>query len=170
MQVKTFTLPKSETYVNIILPSIAFFLPFIFSGPQLITGSVVNCLLIIASFKYSKAIWPVIVLPSVAALLHGVVFGQFTPFLVFFLPWIWLGNFILVTSFIYFKKLVSYPLALFFSSIIKAVALYSFALIYFHLSLIPKLFLSSMGLFQFITAILGGTLAYILFRFIKSDE
>ncbi|OGH10199.1 MAG: hypothetical protein A2152_02525 [Candidatus Levybacteria bacterium RBG_16_35_6] len=169
MEEKTLALPNVTTILKIFLPALSFSIPFIFSGPQIITGSVVNSLLIVGSFKLSKkTLWPTIVLPSIGAVLHGVVFGPFTPFLVFFLPWIWLGNFVLVSSFSAFKKTFPYPLTLIVSSVLKTTVLYSFALIYFHFNLIPKLFLSSMGIFQLFTAISGGILAYILLKTFKN--
>jgi hypothetical protein len=167
MQTRAIALSKSNI-LSLSLPLMSFLIPFVFSGPQLITGSIVNSILLVSYLKLERKIsWPVIFLPSIAALLHGVVFGQFTAFLIFFLPWIWLGNFIFVFSFLLFKKTSNFFLVLFFSSCLKTAILFSFAFVYFHLNLIPKLFLTSMGLFQLITAISGGLLSYPLIKSIN---
>ena len=157
---KTLALPHVQTYSKTLLPLIAFSVPFIFSGPQLITGTIVNCLLLLASFNYSKKItWPVLFLPSIGALLHGAVFGQYTPFLIFFIPAIWLGNLLLISSFAFFRKRYSPIFSLFAGSLLKASLLYLLATVFFNFSLVPKIFIGTMGTLQFVTAIIGGTLA-----------
>jgi len=66
----------------------------------------------------------------------------------------------------------SYPLlvAVVFSSLIKASILYISALLYFRLHLIPEFFISSMGAIQFLTAVLGGTLALLAFKLAKNNH
>jgi hypothetical protein len=160
MDEKTIALPGIQTYIKTFLPAVAFSIPFIFSGPQLITGTIVNCLLLLTSFNYSKKItWPVLLLPSLGALMHGMVFGQFTPFLIFFIPAIWIGNFLLVSSFAFFSKSFSPVFSLFASSLLKTFLLYLLAIVFFNFSLVPKIFIGSMGTIQFVTAIIGGALA-----------
>ncbi|PIP14922.1 hypothetical protein COY88_02950 [Candidatus Roizmanbacteria bacterium CG_4_10_14_0_8_um_filter_35_28] len=71
--------------------------------------------LFIAVQKFSyKKILPVIVLPSLGAILNGVLFGPATIFLYYFLPFIWIGNLILIYSFSqlvkYFPKGVDSPM------------------------------------------------------------
>lgn len=143
-------------YQNIII-SLAFLIPFLISGPQLLTGSLVNCLLILGTkFIDKKNYLTISILPSVAAVLNGLVFGKFTPFLVFFLPFIWLGNFVFIKSIIYFKNNLPVSLSIFFGLILKTFILYFSALLYFKLNLVPEIFLTAMGVFQLVTGVIGG--------------
>jgi hypothetical protein len=162
--IKTKVLVTSE---NIII-SLAFLIPLLVSGPQLLTGSLVNCFLILSSQLIEKKNHYLIsVLPSIAAILNGLIFGTFTPFLVYFLPFIWLGNFVLIKSIIYLKNNLSVPLSILFGIILKTLILYSSSLIYFKLSIVPEIFLTAMGLFQFATGAIGGFLTFGVNKFSK---
>jgi len=147
--------------LRIILPALAFAIPFFVSGPQWLTGTLVNALiLLVATNKLPQKHWyPVAVLPSLAALSHGILFGKFTPFLLYFLPFIWLGNLILMKSYIYVCKKTVPILAIIISGSCKALFLYIFALILYQLKIVPGIFLASMGLIQLLTAIAGGMVA-----------
>ncbi len=86
------------------LPIVAFAIPFFVSGPQWLTGTAVNCLLILAAARLpQRFVWPVIILPSLGALAHGALFGPFTPFLLFFVPFIWIGNWLFTAHFQYLR-------------------------------------------------------------------
>ena len=172
MQVKSLILNKEEVLnYGIVLPVVAFTIPFFASGPQLLTGTLVNSFLILTAIKLPlRKAWPVIVFPSIGALGNGILFGPYTPFLTYFLPFIWLGNFILVKSFIEIKKNTSFPLALFLSSLLKAALLFVFAFAYFKLNLVPQIFLTAMSIFKFATAIAGGILAFGLLKAINRNE
>jgi hypothetical protein len=163
---------KAETQViskNIII-GLAFLIPLLISGPQLLTGSLVNCFLILSSrFTDKKSHYMIAVLPSIAAVLNGLVFGKFTPFLVYFLPFIWLGNFVLIKSIIYFKNNLSMSLSILISLIFKTFILYFSALVYFKLSLIPEIFLTAMGVLQLITGIIGEILFVGINKVIKKN-
>lgn len=164
---KVLSIVKAKSLnIDLIFPVLAFSIPFILSGPQWLTGTFVNCYLFLyvssLSQKYKTL---AIILPSIAALLHGAVFGPFTPFLIYFLPFIWLGNLILVSIFERTKSL-NYSLRIILSSISKSVFLLSFAFIYVGLGIVPKLFMTSMGLIQLLTALLGGFLSLIILKII----
>jgi hypothetical protein len=158
MKTKTITInAKSLTIYQNIIISLAFLIPFLISGPQLLTGTLVNCLLILGvKFVDKKNHLFLSILPSIAAVLNGLVFGKFTIFLVYFLPFIWLSNFTLIKLILYFKEKSPLLLSIFFSVIIKSFILYSVALIYFKLRFVPEIFLTAMGIFQLITGWLGG--------------
>jgi hypothetical protein len=83
-----------KTYIFAIL---LFFIPFIIGGPQLAVGSIVNFLLIRAAAELPLAYaWPLVVVSSMATFARGVMFGPFSIFLVYMIPAIRIGNFILV--------------------------------------------------------------------------
>ena len=120
-------------YQNVII-SLAFFIPFLISGPQLLTGTLVNCLLILGiKFVDKKNHLFISILPSIAAVLNGLVFGKFTIFLVYFLPFIWLGNFVLIKSIIYLRERLPLSLSIILSVVLKTIILYLTAIFYFKL-------------------------------------
>ncbi len=74
--------------------------------------------------------------------------------LLFFLPFIWLGNIVLIWT---FKNIKIFDLAnIFLAAGIKSAFLFLLANLYFSFHLVPKLFITSMGMFQFYTAIIGS--------------
>jgi len=158
---------KDVLILEIVLPVLAFLIPFLISGPQWLTGTLVNSFLFLSAASTKKTKLTIVVLPSIAALTHGLLFGKFTPFLFYFLPFIWIGNLILISSFSTLKKTTPYPVAILFSSLFKFFAIYLSALFYFQFHIVPKLFLSSMGLVQLATAIIGGILATSISKFIN---
>ncbi|MFA5077429.1 MAG: hypothetical protein WC488_03305 [Candidatus Micrarchaeia archaeon] len=151
-----------------VYSAIAFSLPFLFPSSQLVTGTIVNALLIISALHFKgRQVLPVVMLPSIAALLNGAVFGPFTLFLVYMLPFIWAGNFLLVhiirelqsaARLGYFKTLV-------LASVSKSALLFSGAFVLAGLSLVPSALLFQMGPMQFATALMGGIAVLILRRF-----
>lgn len=142
------------------LYAFAFAIPLFFSSPQVITGTLVNCFLFLAAQRLSnKEIIPLIVLPSLGALAHGILFGPQTVFIYYFLPFIWIGNYTLVMLFSTFPK-QSYVMRVGISAVTKYLILYLLAQLYFKFGIIPALFVSSMGYIQLITALIGGVLAY----------
>lgn len=143
-------------FQNIVL-SLAFLVPFFISGPQLLTGTIVNCLLISGvKFVDKRNYLFLAILPSIAAVLNGLVFGKFTIFLVYFLPFIWFGNFVMIKSIIYLKEKLPLSFSIVLSVIFKTIILFVTALIYFKFNFVPEIFLTAMGVFQLATGIMGG--------------
>jgi len=165
---KTLTIPKTDFFhLDIALPALAFIIPFIVSGPQWLTGTVVNCFLFLFAARFPKrSNVPTVILPSIGAIVHGVVFGPFTPFLIYFLPFIWLGNYFLVMI---FSKTINqnYFLRVTIASIVKFGLLFSVANLFFGFHIVPKLFVASMGVIQLTTALTGGILSYFIFQLIN---
>ena len=72
-----------------ILTGLAFFIPAVFSSPQWLTGTIINTLLFIVATKLDfKKQLPIIILPSLGAFSHIVIFGPLTVFLLYFIPFI----------------------------------------------------------------------------------
>lgn len=150
---------KSLTIHQNIIVALAFLIPFLISGPQLLTGTLVNFLLILGTrFVDKKNLLIISILPSLAAVLNGLIFGRFTIFLVYFLPSIWLGNFVLIKSILYLKEKLSLSLSVTLGVVFKTVILFLTAFIYFNFKLVPEIFLTAMGVFQLATGIIGGIL------------
>ncbi len=172
MSAKTVALPKSILIrLDIVLTIGAFLAPLLVSGPQWLTGSLVNFfLLAFASELPKKNILPIVVIPSLGAVAHGVLFGSFTPFLLYFLPFIWIGNFILVTVFKNVSATISPFVGILVGSIAKVVVMYLAAVVFFQLSIVPAFFLTSMGIVQLYTALAGGALLLITKNLIKKHD
>jgi hypothetical protein len=148
-----------------IYATIAFALPFLLGGQQLLVGSVVNCVLVLAALNIrGKKLLPVILLPSVAAYAAGMIFGVASSALLIMIPFIWVGNSILVFS---MKKLTlsmkkNRILSLGIGAATKSAFLFLAAFILFSFGLVPALFLTAMGVVQLGTALIGGATALVL--------
>jgi hypothetical protein len=155
------------TRENLIASALAlacFTVPFFFSNPQLLVGSIVNFTLAYAAFELPwKKIMPIIFLPSIAALLSGLIFGPMSSFLMYMVPFIWAGNILLVY---FIKRFRSSVRSVVIPSVYKAGLIFSAAVLLHATGLVPAVFLIAMGPVQLITA-LAGTNAALLVQRIK---
>ena len=171
-----FALKESTAYdltnayqnIEIIIYSIiSFFIPFFIGHPQIFIGIVVNALLATSavSMRWNR-ILPLIVAPSLGVFARGVVFGPFTIFLLYMIPFIWLGNlaFVYIIRLIHIKYGKNYFLGMFSGAIIKAGFLFLVALVFYTFGLVPAIFLIAMGLIQLVTAVCGGVAGYGLHK------
>ncbi|MDD5112199.1 MAG: hypothetical protein PHG85_06620 [Candidatus Altiarchaeota archaeon] len=148
------------------LCTLGFLLPFAFGHPQLLIGAAVNAFLIRSAASLpSYKLAPVIIAPAVVALARGVLFGPFTPYLALMVPFIWVGNALLVYA---FKARIAngwnYAATLTASSLVKAAFLYLAAFVLYSAGLIPAAILGAMGVMQLSTALIGGAIAYPFVR------
>jgi hypothetical protein len=145
---------------------LAFTVPFIFKQPQLLIGSIINFILIFSISRYGlKKVIPLLFFPSLASFLNGILFGVFTPYLLSLIPFIVLSNLILVLTIKYVKiKYLNVGIA----ALLKSCFLFSAAYILFQTIHIPEIFLTTMGLLQLYTALIGGILASLFITFKKS--
>lgn len=146
---------------------LSFFVPFMLGHPQWLVGTVINaCLFLAAIYLPKKYFLPVVILPSLGVLSRGLIFGPFTLFLVYFLPFIWLGNLVLILifRFIYSKVLKNFGIAALGAIMGKFVLLFLMANIYFKFSIVPAVFLQAMGLNQLATALAGGAVVLIVLK------
>jgi len=156
----------SHVYENVemvVYSLVCFFTPFFIGHPQIFVGIVVNAALITAALNLKGyRILPVIILPSLGALSRGILFGPLSKFLVYFIPFIWIGNAILVFSFKHFKleKKYNYWLTLVAGVLLKSGFLFLSALALYKLGVVPVMFLTAMGIIQITTALGGGVAAF----------
>ncbi len=144
-----------------MLTFLAFLIPFLISGPQLLTGTLVNAVLYLFALKvYSKKFLIISLFPSIGAVLNGVLFGSVTPALLGMLPFIWMGNLLLIQSVRLLMKSNSHVVAIMGSAVLKSLFMILISYTLYSLHRIPQLLLSSMGLFQLITSVLGGGVAF----------
>lgn len=153
---------RQELFEIMLYTVVSFFLPFFVGHPQIVVGVLVNSLLITSALNVKGAkLLPVIIAPTLGALSRGVLFGPFTVFLLYMIPFIWVGNSILVFAFKWLNldKKVNKWVTLVIGSAVKAGFLFGIAYLLVSLNVLPIMFLTAMGLFQWYTAILGGILA-----------
>lgn len=147
------------------LALLSFVIPFSLSSSQLITGTIVNTILFSSAiFLPRKLFLPIIIFPSLGVLSRGLIFGPLTPFLFYFIPFIWLGNLSLVLVFKKTFPYLGYWLSVLLAALVKLTVLFSSASFFFRLDIVPRLFLTTMGFNQLVTACLGGFSAFLFFK------
>lgn len=155
-----------DSYQNLEIlayTSVCFLIPLFLSHPQLLVGIVINSILITSAFSLKGyKLLPVIIAPALGAFSRGILFGPFTVYLIYFIPFIWIGNSLLIMSFKYFKLKLRYNYfsTLILGSAIKSFFLFAIAALLYSFAIIPSIFLLNMGLIQFLTAFLGGFPVY----------
>lgn len=155
-------------YLSLSLCGATFALPFILTHPQLLLGAFVNALLLVAaSFLPFSLATPVALMPSLGALSRGILFGPLTPLLYYLIPIIWLGNIALILVFKKVNPRYGYFWALILAAAVKTCLLFFPAFLLVKIKLLPPLFLTTMGSFQFLTALSGGILLFTLFKIAK---
>ena len=151
-----------ENIETIIYSMVCFFAPFFIGHPQIVVGVLVNASLVMAALNVrTYRILPVIIFPSLGVLSRGLIFGPFTIFLIYMIPFIWISNFIQVYA---IKKLnlslkLNRWLSLGIGIAVKSGFLFTIALLLVNMNILPAIFLTTMGLFQIYTAIIGGVIA-----------
>lgn len=171
MHYKTIALTISKfTRIELTLWALSVAIPFFISGPQILTGSVINCLLLLGATRLTKkSLLILAVMPSISALAHNLVFGGQTIFLFYFLPFIWISNLIYIYSFTKMNTITNSWFSLIISAILKTIVLYFVANVFYKLAIAPIIFLSAMGYFQLITAIIGGVIAIQILKLRKTN-
>ncbi|MBU1077107.1 MAG: hypothetical protein KKH98_07435 [Spirochaetes bacterium] len=161
----------TEQTEYVFLVSLSLLLPLLLRHPQILLGTAVNYLLISSAFfiKGWKRNLSLAFLPGISALFGNLLFGPFTYFLIFLLPFIWIGNIILIISikYLHIHKQINYFIVLITGTAVKSLWLYLSAYSLHKLGVVPLMFLKSMGLFQFYTAFFGGLLVFITYKFIN---
>jgi hypothetical protein len=158
-----YSLTRIQEYAEMLAyAAISFSLPFLLGHEQLLVGAAVNCALVLAALNLKGArLLPVIILPSIGAYLAGLIFGAASSALLYMLPFIWVGNAALVLSIKYFvlDKKTNRLAALGIGATAKAAFLFCAAFALLSFAMVPAAFLTAMGIFQFATALLGGSAA-----------
>lgn len=147
-----------------ILWFLSFCIPLVFSASQLITGILVNALLFLGAARLSKReVLPLVVFPSLGAISHGVLFGPYTPLLYYVLPFLWLGNYLLVWA---YQHTISLPslVRVALSAFLKFIFLVSIAYLFVQANILPAQFIVSLGIIQLGTAVCGGVVALGLMK------
>ena len=144
------------------------FATLLLSHQQLIVGTVVNLMLLTGAVNLKKnQLLPLAIFPSILAVFQGLLFGKFTFFLLYFLPFIWISNLVYMTVFKKTKGNGVYRLLI--SSFGKTAILFITAVLFTNILLVPKIFLTAMGVLQLVTSLLGGGLFLIINKLEKNN-
>jgi len=142
-----------------------FLIPILLSH-QILVGVIVNALIIRAGFDHSlKKVFLLCLLPSLAVVSTGLLFGTLTSFLLWVMPFIWISNFIVayISKKLFLSKGKNFFLSTTMASIAKTIFLFTSVTILFLLGLVPVLFLTAFGVMQLATAESGA----IIIGFLK---
>lgn len=147
------------------------------SNSQYVVGALVNTLLILAGLntKGWKNIIGIITLPSISALLGGLVFKVSSIYTVYMIPAIWVGNFAIIYlyRYLFVSKKINYIITSIIAIITKCAAIYAGFNILVLLNIIPsgsKVFETlniAMGMNQLITATIGALTAFGTIKIMK---
>jgi thiamine transporter ThiT len=166
-ETKILTINKEKTLVLAkfgILLAIALIVPFI--KQQAITGSIVNAVLFVSTVLLGVEAGILIgLIPSVISLSVGLLPAILAPMI----PFIILGNAILVVIFSYFKE-KNYWLGMFLGSALKFLFLFNASSIVINLLLKKEIagrVAAMMSWPQLFTALSGGLIAYFVLRAMK---
>lgn len=156
----------SNLFENIEMISysfLSFLVPLFIGHPQLAVGIIVNTFLITAALNLrGYKLLPIILLPSLGVLSRGIIFGPYSIYLLYFIPFIWIGNSLMVFAFKYFKlqKKYNYYVTLGIGTAMKSGFLFLSAVVLYQLGIVPVVFLTAMGALQAVTALGGGVAAH----------
>ena len=155
----------STEYKIIFTYALALFIIPLLSPNQIIVGTAVNALLIKSSITIrTRKVFLLALIPSIAVMGGGILFGGLTSSMLIMIPFIWVANLVLM---LLMKKLfVQKNKEYFFSAVIsattKTILLFSVTFGLLAFSLVPAVFLTAFGVLQLITALSGATLVAIL--------
>ena len=155
-------------YFEILLYSlICFSVPIMFSHPQILVGTVVNAVLILsAHYLKNLELVPAIIFPSLGVVFAGVLFSALTMYVLVLIPFIWVGNFILVYFFKKYRIIdkKKYFLVLCSGAFVKSAFLGVSAGVLILAGVVPKAMLVPFSVLQFMTAFFGGVVAFFIIK------
>jgi len=135
--------------------------PLLIGKPQYLVGIVVNMVLIYSTLKFGfKNTIPFLILPSSMSYLRGLLFGSLTIYLIYLIPFIILSNGIYSFTVSKFKNKI---VGILLGTILKAGFLYLITNILVSTISLPNIFLTTMGINQLITALIGGVIGYMIY-------
>ena len=143
------------------------------SNSQIIVGSVENTMLVLTALnlKGLSKILLIVTMPSISTILSGYIFKSASVYMVYMIPAIWIGNFLLIFSFKYLMiaKEKNYFLCSILGIFCKVLIIFGSFIILKYLNIFPKKIVanlqSAMSVIQLITATLGCVIAFIIYFF-----
>ena len=181
---------KADLIQAIIIGLIAFLVPtflvqlinaifgaqsIVATNSQIIVGSIVNSALIFSAINVKgwKKIIGVVTMPSISTILSGYVFKSASVYMVYMIPAIWIGNFVLIYAYklIMLEKNKNYFLAGVVGIIAKVLVIFGCFEILNLFNIFPDKLVANlqkaMGLTQLITASIGTLIMFIVYQIEK---
>lgn len=145
------------------------------TNSQIIVGSIVNSALIFSAINVKgwKKIIGVVTMPSISTILSGYVFKSASVYMVYMIPAIWIGNFVLIYAYklIMLEKNKKYFLAGVVGIIAKVLVIFGCFEILNLFNIFPDKLVANlqkaMGLTQLITASIGTLIMFIVYQIEK---
>lgn len=115
-------------------------------------------------------------MPSISTIMSGYVFKTASIYMVWMIPAIWLGNFVLILSFKYImiKRNSSYFIAAIIGIIGKVAIIFGIFMLLKLFNIFPVKMISNlqkaMSLIQLITATLGSLFAFVIYKLENKKE
>lgn len=177
----------NEIIQTVVIALIAFLVPtflgqlikiifgadsIITNNSQIIIGSIVNTLLVLTALNlkgWTKILF-VVTMPSISTILSGYVFKSASYLMVYMIPAIWIGNFLLIFAFKYImlSKKKSYILSSIIGIVLKVAVIFGFFMILKTFNVFPEKMVgnlqNAMGLTQAITATIGCIITFIVYK------
>ena len=181
---------KADLIQAVIIGLIAFLVPtflaqlinaifgaqsIVATNSQIIVGSIVNSALIFCAINVKgwKKIIGVVTMPSISTILSGYVFKSASVYMVYMIPAIWIGNFVLIYAYklIMLEKNKNYFLAGVVGIIAKVLVIFGCFEILNLFNIFPDKLVANlqkaMGLTQLITASIGTLIMFIVYQIEK---
>lgn len=163
------------TFFGRILSKIFGSTSVISTNSQLIIGTIVNATLVTAAINLKgwAKILGIVTMPSISTILSGYVFGIASTYMVYMIPAIWLGNFVLIYSYklLMLGKNKHYFLAGIVGIIVKVAIIFALFNLINLFGVFPEKLVenlrNAMGMTQLITATLGIIVAFVIYKLEK---
>ena len=160
------------TFLGEIISNVFGAQSVIAKNSQIIIGSIVNTALIMTAINLNgwAKILGVVTMPSISTILSGYVFGSASTYMVYMIPAIWIGNFILVYLYklLLLDKKLNYFLAGIAGVLLKVAVIFLFFNVLNLFNLFPEKLVSTlqnaMGITQLITASIGVVVAFVIYK------
>ena len=160
------------TFLGEIISNVFGAQSVIAKNSQIIIGSIVNTALIMTAINLNgwAKILGVVTMPSISTILSGYVFGSASTYMVYMIPFIWLGNFALV--YLYKLLLLNKNINYLFTGIIGVIVKVAIIFLSFNVlnlfNIFPEKLVNTlqnaMGLTQLITASIGVVVAFAIYK------
>lgn len=143
---------------------------------QLIVGSIVNTALIVTAINLKgwKKVLGVVTMPSISTILSGYVFKSASVYMVYMIPAIWIGNFVLVYAYklIMLSKEKHYFLAGIIGVVAKVLVIAAGFMLLKAFNIFPAKLVTTlqtaMTTTQLITASIGTFIAFAIYKLEKN--
>lgn len=159
------------TFLGNVITNVFGKTSIIASKSQLIVGSIVNVALIVTALnlKGPVKILGVVTMPSVSTILSGYVFKTASPYMVYMISAIWIGNFLLIYTYklLVVSKKKNYILASVIGIALKVAVIFGAFSLLKAFGIFPEKLIANlqvaMSTTQLITATIGAVITYIIY-------